>query len=155
MYSHDCIFFPPILEKRLLEKTLLLTTILILSSWCGMTVSSVATCPRVKTSMETWDWSPLSNTIVQFTNTTTADDNKQWNVHLCAGVYSVGCWPYSSFNNLFKSQIFMFLQTLSRLHLWYIFVFSFASACACLAHVTLCLMCQIFNDHREGNPDME
>lgn len=57
---------------------------------CVVTPASAgALCPRVKTSMETWDWSGHSNSIVKFTNHTAADDNHQWTVHLCDGVYSV------------------------------------------------------------------
>ena len=47
-----------------------------------------ATCPRVKTNMETWDWSPLSGVQVQFHNTTATDGNNEWTVHLCGNVYS-------------------------------------------------------------------
>ncbi|EKX32769.1 hypothetical protein GUITHDRAFT_156235 [Guillardia theta CCMP2712] len=49
---------------------------------------SNADCPKVKTNMESWDWSPLSGVQVQFTNTTTRDGNSKWTVHLCNGVYS-------------------------------------------------------------------
>lgn len=47
--------------------------------YCG-TGLSAATCPRVKTNMESWDWSPLSGVQVQFTNTTATDGNSEWTV---------------------------------------------------------------------------
>eukprot|EP00961_Rhodomonas_salina_P092252 1241349-Rhodomonas_salina.2 len=56
-----------------------------------------AVCPRVKTTMESWDWSPLSNTQVNFVNTTATDGNSHWTVHLCSGVYS-NLHDYGAFN---------------------------------------------------------
>mmetsp|Transcript_66846 Transcript_66846/g.139308 ORF Transcript_66846/g.139308 Transcript_66846/m.139308 type:complete len:396 (+) Transcript_66846:152-1339(+) len=58
---------------------------------------SAATCPRVKTTMESWDWSPLSGVQVNFINTTAADGNSHWTVHLCDGVYS-NLHDYGAFN---------------------------------------------------------
>jgi len=56
-----------------------------------------ATCPRVKTNMESWDWSPLSGVQVQFTNTSATDGNSEWTVHLCGSVYS-NMHDYGSFS---------------------------------------------------------
>jgi hypothetical protein len=56
-----------------------------------------ATCPRVKTNMESWDWSPLSGVQVQFTNKTATDGNDEWTVHLCGSVYS-NLHDYGSFS---------------------------------------------------------
>ena len=56
-----------------------------------------ATCPRVKTNMESWDWGPLSGIQVQFTNMTATDGNDEWTVHLCGNVYS-NMHDYGSFS---------------------------------------------------------
>ena len=65
--------------------------------WALSAGLSAATCPRVKTNMESWDWSPLSGVQVQFTNTTATDGNSEWTVHLCGSVYS-NMHDYGSFS---------------------------------------------------------
>lgn len=66
-------------------------------NWLALlAVAANAICPKVKTSMESWDWSPLSSVSAEFVNTTTTDADHQWTVNLCENVYS-NLHDYGSF----------------------------------------------------------
>lgn len=69
---------------------------LLVLTFFSLLVAANAICPKVKTSMESWDWSPLSSVSAEFVNTTTTDADHQWTVNLCENVYS-NLHDYGSF----------------------------------------------------------